>query len=238
MIVVFRPAIEREIQQRASHGRDSLCARSNRAGIAHPSAIGGHVKKRDRLERRARFSSGFARTRASAARFFDQQIHALHTRQVPHDFRKRPRYRRKFARPVGQLVRPAKPCRLVRLPFGGHAVAMDCRARAHSAGPCHRRAHHSQASGSESARRRPCAGRAGMANCAASSSLFARIAFDHQDFFLVAATPRRRSVPNGSAHKRIAPKFEARIAMRRIPFESNAIHGGDVTRRWRSHAPR
>ena len=46
---------------------------------------------------------------------------------MAHDFREGPRDRRKFSRPIRELVRPAEPSRVVRLPFGGHAKAESVR---------------------------------------------------------------------------------------------------------------
>src|SRR5271169_854728 len=42
---------------------------------------------------------------------------------MTHNFRERPRYRRKFPGPIRQLVRPAKPCCLMRFPLRRHPVS-------------------------------------------------------------------------------------------------------------------
>src|SRR5882724_4222685 len=46
---------------------------------------------------------------------------------MPNDFRERPGDRRKFAGPVGKFVGPAEPGRVVALPFGGDAKAKSVR---------------------------------------------------------------------------------------------------------------
>ena len=50
-------------------------------------------------------------------------MHALMGSEQADDFRIEPGDGLEFAGPVFGIVRPGEPCGLVRLPFGGHAVA-------------------------------------------------------------------------------------------------------------------
>src|SRR5580658_4182253 len=74
----------------------------------------------------AQIGSGALQHRANAlfgCGVFDDQVHALASREQADDFSVEPRNRRKLTRPVFGIVRPREPGGLVRLPLGRHAVA-------------------------------------------------------------------------------------------------------------------
>src|SRR5260370_11195122 len=99
---------------------------ADRAGVAHPAAIGGHTEKIHRAEIGAGFFQDGANARFGGA-VFDKKMGAFHLRQMTDDLRKRPRDGRKFSGPIRYLVRPAEPGGFMAFPFGGHAEAEGAR---------------------------------------------------------------------------------------------------------------
>ena len=97
---------------------------SRTAGRSRASSCGRSARERSRSAPRS------TPTRTSTARALRSVVASLTRmrtrsprRQVAHDLAVDPRDRRELARPVGALVRPRQPGRLVRLPLGRHAVA-------------------------------------------------------------------------------------------------------------------
>src|SRR5271157_439325 len=116
MVRVFRPSIKHEIVVRHFARR---VLHANRPRIPHPPAICSHPKKRHRLQRSPRLLQNPAHPRFRLA-ILHQQKHPFHPRQLPHNFRERPRYRRKFPRPIRQLMWPPQPRSLMLLPLRRH----------------------------------------------------------------------------------------------------------------------
>ena len=119
VIGVFGPAVEAPVRVGDFPGR---VADGDRAGVAHPSAVGGNAKEIDGGEIGAGLFQNGADFGFSCA-ILHQQINALNAREMPDDFREGPGNRRELSRPVGLFVRPAEPRGVVMFPLGGHPVA-------------------------------------------------------------------------------------------------------------------
>src|SRR5205814_6374757 len=119
VIRILGPAVEKKIVVGDFAG---FVSNADRAGIAHPAAIGRHAEKINGVD----VCSGLLQN-ASNARFggtvFNEKIDALDLRQVAYDFCKGPRNGCEFSGPVSYFVWPAEPGGFVRFPFGGHAKA-------------------------------------------------------------------------------------------------------------------
>ena len=88
-----------------------------------PRLVG--TMKKSTAARFAPLFSGCGGALASLVAVLHQDAHALDAREMAHDVGIDPGNRREFAGPVGALVRPGEPGGFVRLPFGGHAVALS-----------------------------------------------------------------------------------------------------------------
>src|SRR5208283_22952 len=92
------------------------------AGVARPYAIGAPAMKADVIGKRVRLFKYRARPLFPTG-VIDDQVHPLMPRQVADNLGVDPRNRRELSRPVAAEMRPGKPCGLVRLPLGRHAVS-------------------------------------------------------------------------------------------------------------------
>src|ERR1019366_6607394 len=134
-IVVLGPGVETPCGGRHSRevsGREGIAPQKDGAGVARPTAIGRNVVKANCPGRFA-WRRGSLRENVGANQqlsnlgfrlhVLDQNVDALHPRQLPNDFRVHPRDGLEPSRPVRAVVRPRDPRRLVGFPLGWHTVA-------------------------------------------------------------------------------------------------------------------
>ena len=119
-VLVLRPGIE----MKARDGQSFFSAHKDRAEVTRPTAVRGETKKVDASEIDPRLLEDAARLRLLDPRV-DENADHFARRQLADDFAVHPGDRRKFPRPIGDVVRPADPGRRMRLPFGRHASAIS-----------------------------------------------------------------------------------------------------------------
>src|SRR5713226_1070259 len=166
------------------------------------------------------------------------------------NFSEGPRNGRKFSRPIGYFVRPAEPGGFVRFPFGGHAKAesagrFDLRWRLHSEKEFNteitedtERTEKRKNSKSRELTEKGTlfvtepavedgligvdAAVAEEGPIAAGFFAFGGVAFDDENFFLIVRS-FSNDLPEGVGDERVAPEFQAGVAILGFAFEADAI---------------
>ena len=98
-------------------------ADEDRAGIAGPDAVGGPLVEADVVEIGVSAIEDTGWRGACSFSFCTRRWTCSRIGEQPDDFGVEPRDGLEFSGPVFGIVRPCQPGCLVRLPFGGHAVA-------------------------------------------------------------------------------------------------------------------
>ena len=94
----------------------------NGSGVAHPAAIGRPLVELDPAHVRAGALEHAARELLLGRRIH-QQVNDLARRELAHHLAINPLHRRELPRPIGGIMRPAQPRRLVPLPLRRHGKA-------------------------------------------------------------------------------------------------------------------